>query len=70
MALVQVMPEGDSWKVMLDGAQQGSHSTQAEADAEGRALAQTKQLEYQLHGKDGQIRAKDSYGNDPRRITG
>lgn len=71
MALVQVMPDGDSWKVKLDGIQQGdSHATQEQADAEGRALAKARGAEYQLHGEDGEIRAKDSYGNDPRNVPG
>lgn len=71
MALVQVMPESDSWKVLLDGTQQGgSYTTQEEADQEGRAIAKANGAEYQLHGEDATVRAKDSYGNDPRPIEG
>ncbi len=47
-----------------DGVQQRSaYSTQADADREGRALGKLSGAELQLHAEDGQIRAKDSYGN-------
>lgn len=44
--------------------------TQAEAAHRGREVARKDQVELMLHGKDGQIREKDSYGNDTRRIPG
>ncbi len=71
MALVQVVPGGNAWNVILDGEQQGgSYATQEQADQAGRALARQNSAEYQLHGADGQIRDKDSYGNDPRDVKG
>lgn len=71
MALVQVLPEGGQWKVLLDGAQHGgTHATQEDAELAGRDLAKANRAEFQLHGTEGQIRVKDSYGNDPRGIKG
>jgi Uncharacterized protein conserved in bacteria (DUF2188) len=64
---VHVVPQGDRWTVKREGAQRASslHDTQAEAEKAGRPLARTDQTEFYLHGRDGQIREKDSYGNDP-----
>lgn len=71
MALVQVTPDGDSWQVQLDGSPQGgAYSTQAEAVNTGREVAKANRAEFQLHGEDGSIREKDSYGSDPRDIPG
>jgi hypothetical protein len=64
---VHVVPQGDRWAVKREGAQRASslHDTQAEAEKQGRPLARADQTEFYLHGRDGQIREKDSYGNDP-----
>lgn len=70
MALVQVTPQGGSWQVQLDGNPQDTYSTQAEAEKTGRELAKQNNAEFQLHGEDGSIRVKDSYGGDPRNIPG
>ena len=40
-------------------------STQKEAAAIARTIAMNPQSERTIHGKNGQIRARDSYGNDP-----
>ena len=42
------------------------HDTQAAAAAEGRRLARQDSVEFNLHGRNGQTREKDSYGNDSR----
>ncbi len=70
MALVQVVPSGNGWSVLQDGSNAGSFPTQDEAAQAGRARAQAVGAEFQLHGEDGTIREKDSYGNDPRDIQG
>jgi hypothetical protein len=41
------------------------HDTQAEAIQAGRQMARQGQGELLIHGQDGRIRARDSYGNDP-----
>ena len=40
-------------------------STQKEAAAIARQIAKNQHAECFVHGKNGQIRARDSYGNDP-----
>ena len=40
-------------------------STQKEAIAVARSIAINQKSEVVIHGINGQIRAKDSYGNDP-----
>lgn len=40
-------------------------STQREAIAIARDIATNQKSEVLIHGMDGQIRAKDSYGHDP-----
>lgn len=59
-------PDG-GWVVGREGAQRQSslHNTQADAAAEGRRLARQDSVEFKLHGRNGQIREKDSYGSDP-----
>lgn len=65
------MPEGSGWKVLVDREQKGSaFETQQEAVEVGRTTAKGLSAEFQLHGEDGQIREKDSYGSDPRDIKG
>lgn len=40
-------------------------STQAEAHSVARSIAINQKSEVVIHGRNGRIRAKDSYGNDP-----
>ncbi len=64
---VHVVPHEGGWAVEREGNQRPSsvHRTQAEAEQVGRTTARRDQTEFNLHGRDGQIREKDSYGNDP-----
>jgi Uncharacterized protein conserved in bacteria (DUF2188) len=64
---VHVVPQGDRWDVKREGSQRASslHDTQAAAERVGRPLARADKTEFYLHGRDGRIREKDSYGNDP-----
>jgi hypothetical protein len=64
---VHVVPHDDGWAVEREGAKRVSsvHSTQAEAEQAGRTTARNEETEFLLHGKNGQIRERDSYGNDP-----
>lgn len=43
----------------------GNFETQREAINRARQIAQNKGQEVAIHGLDGRIRAKHSYGNDP-----
>ena len=69
---IHVMPDRDRWAVTRDGvdAPLSTHDTQEEAIDAGRAAARRDETEFLVHGSDGQIREKDSYGNDPRNIPG
>jgi hypothetical protein len=58
--------ENGQWFVAVEGR----HDTQASAIAVGRFLATVAQRELIIHGEDGQIREKDSHGNDPKEIKG
>jgi hypothetical protein len=41
------------------------HDTQKEAIDRGREIARNQGTELFIHGRDGQIRERDSHGNDP-----
>ncbi|MDG5800780.1 DUF2188 domain-containing protein [Marinilabiliaceae bacterium ANBcel2] len=45
-------------------------NTQKEAIEMGRAISKNQDSELLIHNKEGQIRQKNSYGNDPRNIKG
>jgi Uncharacterized protein conserved in bacteria (DUF2188) len=64
---VHVTPRDDGWAVMREGNDRGSsvHRTQKEAELKGRRTARNDKTEFYLHNKEGQIRERDSYGNDP-----
>lgn len=63
---VHVVPRGAQWAVKRAGSERASslHDTQAAAESEGRRLARQDKTEFNLHGRTGQIREKDSYGRD------
>lgn len=68
---VQTVQAGGAWVNKVGGAQVGgAFETQDAAIAAGRQLAIQNQSEHVIHGKDGKIREKKSYGNDPREIRG
>jgi len=63
---VHVVPKGDGWQVKQEGGKQVSnHRTQTAAAEAGRTVAKKNQSELVIHRKNGQIRDKDSFGNDP-----
>lgn len=65
---IHVVPNrGNGWRVVRANAQRASRrfTTQAEAEVWGRQLAREDGVEFTLHGLNGQIRERDSYGNDP-----
>lgn len=64
---VHVVPDADRWAVRREGSERASslHDTQAAAERAGRELARNSHTEFLLHGRNGQIRERDSYGNDP-----
>ena len=62
-----VVPHSDGWAVRSAGNDRATsvHDTQAEAIDQARDIARNQQSELLIHGRDGRIRARDSYGNDP-----
>ncbi len=67
MSNQHVTPHPDGgWQVKPAGGQRasGRYGTQAEAIDAAREHAQNQGSELIIHGKNGQIRARDSYGND------
>lgn len=62
-----VKNSGGGWAVKKGGSTKATKifSTQKEAITNGREIAKNQQAEFYVHGRDGRIRKKDSYGNDP-----
>lgn len=62
-----VVPNGSKWSVRRAGASKasGTFETQAEAVAKARDVAQKQKTELFIHGRDGRIRERNSYGDDP-----
>lgn len=62
-----VSPYGDKWKVQGEGNSKATKvfETQKEAAEYAKTIAKNQQSELIIQGKNGQIRSKDSYGNDP-----
>jgi hypothetical protein len=58
---------GGGWAVKNSGAVRASRTfnTQSEAIAYGRNAAKSAHSELYVHGRDGTIKNKNSYGNDP-----
>lgn len=53
------------WKVTQNGEKLSTHGTQANAIDRGRSEAKRDGVDLVTHGRDGKIRSKDSFGNDP-----
>ena len=60
-----VVRRGTSWSVKSNGRVLSSHNTQENAAENAIIRAKKARTEVLIHGRDGRIRSKDSYGNDP-----
>ncbi len=62
-----VVPHSDNWAVKGEGNSKATsiHSTQREAIEQARNIAQNQKSELFIHGENGRIRERNSYGNDP-----
>jgi hypothetical protein len=69
---VHVVPGDNGWRVEVEGTNRArsTHTTQVEARSAGRDLARRNKVELILHGRDGRIRERSTYGDDPRRSKG
>jgi hypothetical protein len=64
---IHVVARNEGWVVRKEGATRASsvHSTQRDAVDAARKIARHENGELVIHGRDGRIRDRDSYGNDP-----
>jgi Uncharacterized protein conserved in bacteria (DUF2188) len=64
---IHTVPSGNKWAVKKEGTEKplSTHNTKAAVLEKGVAAAKKAQVEHVIHGKDGRIQDKDSYGNDP-----
>ncbi len=62
-----VVPHGDGWAVRAEGNERATsvHRTQSVATEAARQIATNQRSEVLIHGRNGQIRERNSYGNDP-----
>lgn len=61
-----VVPNNGGWSVRKAGSGRvsGTYSTQAEAIQAGTRIAKNQKTELYVHGRDGRIRERNSYGSD------
>lgn len=62
-----VVPHDGEWAVMGAGAARVTsiHETQRAAIDRGREISHNQGTELLIHGRNGQIRERDSHGHDP-----
>lgn len=62
-----VIPHNGQWAVKGAGNEKVTRvvNTQAEAIAIAQEIAKNQKSDTKIHGRDGKIRAGNSYGNDP-----
>ena len=62
-----VVPRDGKWAVRKEGAERVTrrYNTQGEAIDAAREIARKQRSEVFVHGRDGRIRERSSYGNDP-----
>jgi uncharacterized protein YdaT len=62
-----IVPHEGGWAVRGEGNQRVTsiHDTQQEAIRAGRDIARNQSSELLIHGENGRIRERNSYGDDP-----
>lgn len=62
-----IVPHSGGWAVRGEGNRRvtSTFPTQREAIDAGRNIAENQRSELLVHGRNGQIRARDSFGHDP-----
>lgn len=63
-------PHDRRWVLLWRGRHEGSAHSQRDAIQIGREIASEKKCDLVVHGRDGKIKSKNSYGHDPRRRKG
>lgn len=69
---IHVVPVENGWAIESEGGAGGRqlYVSQEDAIAAGTEKARQQQVELLIHGRDGQIRMRNSFGNDPRDMKG
>jgi hypothetical protein len=69
---VWTVPHGEAWANKREGAKRASKifATKAAAQSAGRKTAMREQVEHLIHNRDGEVGERNSYGNDPRNVSG
>ena len=64
---IHVVRHDGDWATRREGSSRvtSTHKTQRDAIQNAIPLAKKDKVEVVIHGRDGRIRDKDSYGNDP-----
>jgi hypothetical protein len=67
-----VRDKNSGWQVRIEGTARprSTHKTQTEATKAGRDVARKNKSELLVHGRDGKIRERSTFGHDPRRTKG
>lgn len=62
-----VVKRGPDWAVRKEGANRDTrlYDTQAQAISAAREIAENQGSELFIHGRDGKIRERNTYGHDP-----
>ena len=60
----------DVLRVEGSAGARSTHKTQAEATVAARRIAKKNESELLIHGRNGRIRDRRTYGRDPRRTKG
>ncbi len=65
-----IVPADGGWGIRGEGNSRltGVFETQQEAYDRGREIAKNNESDLYLHGRNGRIRAAESYGSDPESI--
>lgn len=67
-----VVPHQGKWAVKGAGNERNTviTNTQQQAIEKARQIAKNQESELLIHGRNGTVREKNSYGNDPQNIIG
>ncbi|WP_354687083.1 DUF2188 domain-containing protein [Cupriavidus necator] len=68
---VHVVPHEGAWRVEVGGKMEGQDfASQEDAIKACTERAKRDKVELFIHGRDGKIRERNTYGHDPRDIKG
>ena len=64
---VHIVPDNGQWSTKVSGIKVPlqTHKTQALAIGHGKRVAKSLSTELIIHGRNGRIRERNSYGGDP-----